>query len=210
MATVRREVREAASALAAADPVMAEAIEDHGLPRPTARVAPSQRFAVLARAICYQQLAGQAAAAIHRRLVDLLEGDVSARAVLGVSVEQLRSCGLSGSKAASIRDLAEHVDTGDVELEQAGRWGDERLIEELTRVRGIGVWTAQMFMMTSLRRPDVWPVLDFGVRKGWSVLYELPEIPTAKELESMADHLRPHRSLVSHYCWRSVDTILIG
>jgi len=166
-----------------------------------------QHFAELARMICYQQLAGRAAAAIHGRFEALFDGPPTPEAVLALPVERLRSVGLSAAKTASIRDLAEKVEEGLVKLPRVARLPDDEVVRELVLVRGIGEWTAHMFLMFQLGRLDVWPVLDFGVRAGYARLYDLPEPPTPKQLEPQGERFRPYRSLVAWYCWRAVDTV---
>jgi DNA-3-methyladenine glycosylase II len=173
------------------------------LPRPT-----THHFAALAESILFQQLAGAAAAAIHRRFVALFDGDLSPEAVLALPGERLRTAGLSGSKAASIRDLAAKVADGSVPLDHINRLPDEKIIDRLTVVRGIGRWTAEMFLIFQLRRLDVWPVDDYGVRKGFALAYGLPELPTPKQLQVEGERFRPYRTVVSWYCWRAVDTVL--
>ena len=165
----------------------------------------SDRFASLAEIIVYQQLAGRAAATIHGRLVAVLGGEVTPERVLAASPELLASAGLSGAKAASIRDLAEKVVTGEVSLERIGRLSDDAVIEHLTRVRGIGPWTADMFLLGTLGRLDVWPTGDYGVRAGFAAAWALAEVPTAAELMVLGEPFRPYRSLVAWYCWRVMD-----
>ena len=168
-------------------------------------------FAELARAISYQQLAGKAASAIHARFVALFDGDgPTPEAVLALPVDALRGAGLSGSKTASIRDLADKAIDGTVQLDRVARLPDDEIVRELTLVRGIGRWTAEMFLMFQLGRLDVWPVGDFGVRKGYATLYGLPGPPGARELETLGDRFRPYRSVAAWYCWRAVDTITPG
>ena len=121
-------------------------------------------------------------------------------------VEALRGAGLSGAKARSIHDLAAHVADGRVRLERMGRLSDEAVILELTQVWGIGTWTAQMFLMFTLRRLDVWPVGDLGVRAGWARAHGLTEVPGPAELEVLGEVFRPYRSVAAWYCWRAVDT----
>ena len=157
--------------------------------------------------ICYQQLAGRAAAAIHGRFEALFDGKPTPEAVLAMPLEQLRGAGLSNAKATSIVDLAEKVDAGDVALDRVARLPDEEVVRELVLVRGIGEWTAHMFLMFQLGRLDVWPTLDFGVRNGFARLYRLDEMPTPKQLGPEGDRFRPYRSLVAWYCWRAVDTV---
>lgn len=183
-------------------------VSAHG-PAELRRARPRRtHFAELARAICFQQLAGAAARTIHGRFEAALAGEVTPEAVLALPVETLRAAGLSANKTASIRDLAEKVVAGEVELDRVARLSDEKIVGELTLVRGIGRWTAEMFLMFQLGRLDVWPVGDLGVRKGYAVIHGRPEMPTAKELEELGDPLRPYRSLAAWYCWRAADTQL--
>ena len=155
--------------------------------------------------ICFQQLAGAAARTIHGRFEALFDGDPTPEEVLATPVDTLRAAGLSGAKTASIRDLAEHVLAGTVVLDRVGRRSDDQIVEQLTLVRGIGRWTAEMFLMFQLGRLDVWPVDDLGVRKGYARLYELPETPPARVLEPLGEPYRPYRSVAAWYCWRAVD-----
>ncbi len=196
---------EAVASLAATDPVLAGLVERHGPPPPRRRVPVDRRFGDLARNIVYQQLAGKAAASIHGRFVAVLDGDVCAERVLATPGEELRACGLSGSKTASLLDLADKVAAGEVPLERIGRLSDEEVVERLTVVRGIGPWTAQMFLMSTLSRLDVWPVGDYGVRAGFARAWDLGEMPSPKELDVLGEPFRPYRSLVAWYCWRAAD-----
>src|SRR5438093_13297997 len=165
------------------------------LPRPT-----TTHFAALAESILYQQLAGAAAAAIHGRFVALFDHQLTPEAVLAVPESRLRGVGLSGSKAASIRDLAAKVADGTVPLERIERLPDEEIVTRLSVVRGIGRWTAEMFLIFQLRRLDVWPVDDYGMRQGWTLAYGLPELPKPKELHAEGDRFRPYRTVVAWYC----------
>lgn len=198
-------VIQATASLRERDPVLAGLIDRHGPPPPRRRVPAVRRFANLAEMIVYQQLAGKAAASIHGRFVLALGGAVRPEAVLAASPELLSSCGLSGAKSASIRDLADKVMSGEVELDRIGRLTDDQVVEHLTRVRGIGPWTAQMFLMSTLGRLDVWPVGDFGVRAGFGRAWGLGEIPAPKELVELGEPFRPYRSLVAWYCWQVAD-----
>lgn len=160
----------------------------------------------MTRSIVFQQLAGKAASAIHGRFLGLFPGgDVTAASVLSIPEGALRKVGLSGNKAASIRDLAVKVDDGTVRLEGVGRRSDEQVVTELTRVRGIGRWTAEMFLMFQLGRLDVWPVDDFGVQQGYRRIQHLEEVPRRREFDAAADPFRPYRSVAAWYCWRSAD-----
>jgi 3-methyladenine DNA glycosylase/8-oxoguanine DNA glycosylase len=203
------KVVEGANRLAATDPVLQRALADHGPPDLRRGRPRRAHFAELARMICYQQLAGRAAAAIHGRFEQLFDGQgPTPDGVLALPEDKLRSVGLSRAKAASIRDLAHKVDDGDVELDRMSRLPDAEVVRELTLVRGIGEWTAHMFLMFQLGRLDIWPTLDYGVRSGYARLFDLPGPPTAKQLEPMGEPFRPYRSLVAWYCWRAVDTVV--
>ncbi len=185
--------------------MLAALIDRHGLPPRRRPVPAAERFGALARTIVYQQLAGNAAASIHGRFEAALGRPVTHEAVLAAAPEQLAACGLSGAKAASIQDLAAKVAGGEVSLGRIGRLTDEQVVDHLTRVRGIGPWTAQMFLLGTLVRLDVWPTGDYGVRAGFGRAWGLAEPPTPKELEAHGERFRPYRSLVAWYCWRVVD-----
>ncbi|MGH2573570.1 MAG: DNA-3-methyladenine glycosylase family protein [Actinomycetota bacterium] len=192
----------AAAEVAARDPVMAGLMGQTGrfrLPKPT-----TDHFAALAESILYQQLAGAAAAAIHRRFVALFDGALSPAAVLALPEERLRAAGLSRNKTASIRDLAAKVADGTVPVTRLDRLPDEEIIERLSVVRGIGRWTAEMFLIFQLRRLDVWPVDDYGVRQGYSLAYGLPELLPPKQLQVEGDRFRPYRTVAAWYCWQAV------
>jgi DNA-3-methyladenine glycosylase II len=196
--------REAAGILAKRDPVLARLIDEAG--PISLRRATLTPFGALVQAIVYQQLAGAAAKAIHGRLTAAINGHVEPEAMLALSDETLRAVGLSANKVLSLRDLATKVLDGTVPISprSLGRKSDEEITGQLTAVRGIGPWSAQMFLMFQLRRLDVWPVLDFGVRRGYGLAWELPT-PTARELEPLGDPFRPYRSVVAWYCWRAVE-----
>jgi DNA-3-methyladenine glycosylase II len=195
---------EAAGVLASRDPVLAGLVEAAGPIRIGRRTG--SHFAGLVEAIVYQQLAGAAATAIHRRLLTALDEDVQPETLLALSDETLRAAGLSANKARSLRDLAAKVLDGTVILAPRGlsRQSDEEVIARLSTVRGIGPWTAQMFLIFRLRRLDVWPTGDFGVRQGYGLAWNMP-MPTARELEPLGDPYRPYRTVVAWYCWRAVE-----
>jgi DNA-3-methyladenine glycosylase II len=196
---------EAAAALAAQDPVIGDLVARYGTPPGRPHVAAGLRFATLAGSILYQQLAGNAAAAIHTRFVAALGGTVTPEAVLATSTEELRACGLSGAKAASIRDLADKVSSGQIALERIGRLSDEAVVDHLIQVRGIGRWTAEMFLIGTLGRLDVWPVGDYGVRAGYGRGWGLGALPTPTELLALGEPYHPYRTVVAWYCWRVAD-----
>jgi 3-methyladenine DNA glycosylase/8-oxoguanine DNA glycosylase len=205
---VRRAVIEGSEALARQDPAFGPLVEALGpadLRRGRAR---RTHFAELVRAICYQQLAGAAARTIHGRLEVALGGHPTPESVLALTAEEMRAVGLSANKAASIRDLASRVLAGEVELDRVAKLSDDEIVGELTLVRGIGRWTAEMFLMFQLGRLDVWPTGDLGVRKGYALLHGLAEMPTPRLLEELGDPLRPFRSIAAWYCWRAADTQL--
>ena len=183
------------------------ALKTHGIPDLKRARPRATYFPQLVRSICYQQLAGRAASAIHGRFAALFDGPPTPQAVLALSFDELRSVGLSGSKATSIQDLAEKVDAGLVELDRMNRLSDDDVVRELTLVRGIGEWTAHMFLMFQLGRLDVWPTGDYGVRTGFGRMYGLPEMPKPKELEALGEPFHPYRSIVACWCWQTVDIV---
>jgi len=199
-----RSYKAAAEILSERDPVLHRLIAEAGPPQvnpPT-----ETHFAALVRAILYQQLAGAAARAIHGRLIAALGGEVTPERFLSLSSQTLRAVGLSANKAASMRDLATRVLDGSVVLDPAGLRGqsDDEVVARLSGVRGIGTWTAQMFLIFQLRRLDVWPTGDLGVRKGFGLAWGMPT-PTPKQLEALGDPYRPYRSVVAWYCWRAAE-----
>jgi DNA-3-methyladenine glycosylase II len=196
--------REAARQLADRDPVLARLVAEGGLP--SFPVSAETHFATLVRAITYQQLAGNAARAIHGRLITALGDEVLPERLLALSDEALRGAGLSRNKTASLRDLSAKVLDGTVVLEprRLARESDTEIVERLTSVRGIGRWTAEIFLMFQLRRLDVWPTGDLGVRRGYGLAWDVPT-PTEKELDVLGEAYHPYRSIVAWYCWRAVD-----
>ena len=194
----------AAAILAEQDPVIRRLVAEAGPPQLS---APTEtHFETLVRGIVYQQLAGPAARAIHGRLIAALDGEVTPERLLALPDETLRSAGLSARKVASLRDLAAKVLDGTVVLDPTGlrRQNDAEVIERLSAVLGIGKWTAEMFLMFQLRRLDVWPTGDLGVRKGFGLAWGIPT-PTPKQLEPLGDPYRPYRSVVAWYCWRAAE-----
>jgi DNA-3-methyladenine glycosylase II len=198
----RLDVTAATAAVSAADPAMADFIRERG-PYPP-RLGQGDPFASLARAIVFQQLATRAAAAIHARFVEAIGGSVTAEAVLATPVEALRAAGLSGAKTASLVDLATKTTDGTVPLAGIEALDDDEIVERLSSVRGIGRWTAEMFLLFELGRPDVWPVDDFGVRLGWGLIHGLTEIIKPRALFGEGERFRPYRSLVALYAWHAV------
>lgn len=160
-------------------------------------------FSDLARSIVFQQLATSAATAIHGRMVEALGGAVEPAAILEASEEPLRAAGLSRSKIASLRDLATRVAGREVRLDDLERLTDDAIVERLVTVRGIGQWTAEMFLIFTMRRGDVWPVGDLAVRVGYARIFGLPEPPSQKELVPLGDPFRPYRTTAAWYCWQA-------
>jgi DNA-3-methyladenine glycosylase II len=196
--------RAAALELADRDPVLARLVRDGGLPR-LPRPAETH-FATLVRSVVYQQLAGAAARAIHGRLLLALEDDVTPERVMAADVSALRAAGLSGRKAESLRDLAAKVLDGTVILEprRLGRLDDEDIITRLSSVQGIGRWSAQIFLIYQLRRLDIWPTGDLGIRRGYGLAWGT-ETPSPRQLEGLGEAYRPYRTVVAWYCWRAVS-----
>ncbi len=184
---------------------MAAAVEAVGHCTLTRRRHPGGAFAALARSILYQQLAGPAAAAIHARFVALYGGRPTPGAVLATPVDDLRTAGLSAAKAASIKDLASHVQSGSLRLDRLSRMDDEQIVTRLSAVRGIGRWTAEMFLIFQLNRPDVWPAGDLGVRTGYVRIQGLAAPPTPAHLVRLGEPYRPYRTVAAWYCWRILD-----
>jgi DNA-3-methyladenine glycosylase II len=165
---------------------------------------PDGPFGALARAIVYQQLAGRAAQAIYTRVRAAVGPALTSETLAAVSDKRLRRAGLSANKLASLRDLAAKVSDGTVTLPRSSVRSDDELIERLTMVRGIGPWTAQMYLLFELRRLDVWPVGDLGVRQGYALIWGLPNVPEPKQLEELGERFRPYRSIVARYCWAAL------
>ena len=201
---------EAERALGKRDPVMRELIRRTG-PCTIGSRRTHDHFGSLVQAIVFQQLAGKAAAAIHGRFVALFDGHkITPEAVLATGHARLRSVGLSEAKTLAILDLASKVEDGTVPLRSISRYDDDTIVERLSSVRGIGRWTAEMFLMFQLGRTDVWPVDDLGVRKGYALAYGLDEMPKPKELVELGERFRPYRSVAAWYCWRAVETVTPG
>jgi DNA-3-methyladenine glycosylase II len=175
-----------------------------GLPPRRRNGLVDERFASLVRAITFQLLTTKAAGTIHGRVHGLCGETVNVDAILGVGVDQLRGAGLSRTKAQAMIDLAQRVRDQEVRLSRHGRMSDVEILREVTTVRGIGPWTGQMYLMNTLARADVWPVGDFGVRSGWSLLHGEQEIITENELRDAGEKFVGVRSAVAWYCWEAV------
>lgn len=175
------------------------------------RVGPCQivprepTFETLARSITFQQLSGKAAGTIFERVRKAVGRRFTAAAFLKVSREELRACGLSRQKIASLTDLAERVARREIQFHKLPELEDEDIISVLSQVRGVGVWTVQMFLIFALQRPNVMPLADLGIRNAVRKAYNLPELPKPAELTALAEKWRPYCSIASWYLWRSLD-----
>jgi DNA-3-methyladenine glycosylase II len=193
----------AISEVAAGDPVLANLVALAGPIKHRPR-DPDGHFGMLVRAIVFQQLAGNAARAIHQRVLAAVDGDLTPAALAAVPDKTLRAAGLSANKLASLRDLSTKFLDGTLELVRLSRKTDEEIAARLVTVRGIGNWTAEMFLMFELRRMDVWPVDDLGVRQGYGLAWGVEPPPLARELLPLGERFRPYRSIVARYCWEAV------
>ena len=187
------------------DPVLAALIRKHG-PCGLAAAQRADHFSALVRAIVGQQLSTKAATTIHRRLIELMaNGTATPEGIAALSDGQLRAVGLSRQKTAYLRDLSTRVATGDVRLDALGRMTDDEVIAELTKIKGVGRWTAEMFLMFRLHRPDVLPVGDLGIVNAVKNVYRLRKTPTPDRLMKIGEPWRPYRSVACWYLWRSLD-----
>ena len=206
---MRISLRAAVDEVAARDPVLAHLVALVG-PITHRPRDPDGRFGALVRAIVYQQLAGRAAQAIHQRVRATVGDTLTPETLTAVPDDALRTAGLSANKLASLRDLSAKILEGTVDLTQSSRLSDDELIAALITVRGIGRWTAEMYLMFELRRLDVWPVDDLGVRQGYGLAWRLDPPPSAKQLAPLGERFRPYRSIVARYCWAAVALLRGG
>ena len=200
--------------LAATDPTMAALIDRIGAIdletrlRRRAEQAPPDAYGALLRAIVGQQLSTKAARTIHLRVLDLFGGrDPGPQELLDADTAALRGAGLSGRKVEYVRDLARHVLSGELELDRLDRLGDEEVISEIVAVRGLGRWTAEMFLIFHLRRPDVLSGGDLGIRRAIQIEYGLEEMPAPAAVVEMSERWSPHRSLASLSLWESLAAV---
>jgi DNA-3-methyladenine glycosylase II len=194
-------MREALVHLRKADPVLSQIIEQVGAYRMQYR---EPDFSTLVRSIVSQQISGKAAATVYARLTRAAKR-VNAASIGRLSDEQLREIGLSGQKASYLRDLSERTLRRELRFQRLAALSDEEVIASLTQVRGVGVWTAQMFLMFALRRPDVLPTADLGIRSAMRKAYDLADLPSPAEMEEIARPWRPWASVACWYLWRSLD-----
>lgn len=186
------------------DPVLAAVIRKHG----ACGLASAQRadhFSALVRAITGQQLSTKAASTIYARLAALMPGGVTPGALSTLTDDQMRAVGMSRQKISYFRDLSEKALSGAVPLDALDALSDDDVIAALTRVKGIGRWSAEMFLMFRLHRPDVLPVDDLGIVNAVKNVYRLRQPPTAERIRKIGEAWRPYRSVASWYLWRSLD-----
>jgi 3-methyladenine DNA glycosylase/8-oxoguanine DNA glycosylase len=209
MSRLRYNRREAVRHLRATCPEMNRFLADCGPLK--LRVARADLFEALSAAIIYQQLSGKAALTIHGRFCSLFTDETPvASQVASLTVDTLRGAGLSNNKALAIRDLAEKAIDGTLaSRRRLGRMDDDAVIANLCQVRGIGPWTAQMFLIFNLGRPDVMPATDLGIQKGVQFVYGMDELPAPDKVLDVTAHLAPYRSAASWYFWLAADTGLI-
>lgn len=198
----------ASAELAASDPVMAGLIDrlgEQSLTTRRRRTPAIDAFGTLLRSVVGQQVSVKAAAAIYGRVAALFGEETPApEALLEIEPQALRDAGLSWRKVEYVRDLAGHVVSGELELDRLGELSDEEVIAEITAVRGLGLWSAQVFCMFFLERPDVLPAGDLGIRHAIEIEYGLEAIPPPKEVERIGERWSPHRTLASIYLWESL------
>jgi DNA-3-methyladenine glycosylase II len=196
------------AALREADPVMARLVDEHAVAvrRDLKRERPGDAYGALLRSIVGQQLSTKAARTIYGRMTDLFDGHApTPYQLLAVDPELIRAAGLSYGKISYLRDLAAHVEDGSLELERLPELSDEEVTAQLTAIKGLGQWTADMFMMFHLGRPDILPVGDLGIRRAAQVEYRMRKLPDAKRLEKVARPWRPYRTLACLFLWSSLD-----
>lgn len=203
MAVPQQKINKALRHLRSSDPVMRDVIRRVG---PFRMRLERDRFRMLVRSIISQQISTSAARSIRLRFEALVHPEEpTPQNVAGLSVEELRSAGVSPQKAGYLLDLATRVTADEVRLRDIGRLSDEKVIAELTQIKGIGRWTAQMFLMFSLGRLDVFPHDDLGVRSAIRNLYGIDELPDKTTSHQIAEPWRPYASVASWYCWRSIE-----
>ena len=197
------DIAQALDALASDHEPIARALAQVGYPEERRR---DHSFATLARIVVGQQVSVAAAASITRKLVNALGGDLSAESVLMCSEEDLRGAGLSRQKVSYIQSLATAEASGHLSLTALPELSDDEAIAAITDIKGFGEWSAHMYLMFSLGRPDIWPVGDLAVREGFKRIQGLKERPTAAQLKPLGDLYRPQRSALALLCWRFCTT----
>ena len=195
-------MRKAVNHLKKCDPILAAIIERVG---PCRMEFGEPQFSSLAETIVYQQLNGKAAVTIFQRFAALAGEPLTPQGIMKLTAEQMRGVGLSKQKSAYLRDLAEHTDRGDLDFSRLPELSDDEVIKHLTQVKGIGVWTSHMFLMFSLRRPNVLPTGDYGIQTAIKKHYKKRKLPQPAHMEKIARCWEPYRSVACWYLWRSLD-----
>ncbi len=195
-------MRHAVAHLKKSDPVLATMMARVGPFRMTYR---DPTFEALVRAIAFQQLNGKAAATIFNRLVEAAGGSITPESILALSEAQMRACGLSRQKLSYLRDLAQKTQSGELDFTRLSQMSEQEVIDHLTRVKGIGVWSAQMFLIFALRHPDIMPTADYGIRLAIKKAYGKRKLPNAKQILRISQCWQPYRSIACWYLWRSLD-----
>ncbi len=195
-------MQEAIRHLKQSDPILSEIIEKVGEYAIRFR---DPDFETLVKSIVYQQLSGRVASVIFERLAKAAGGTVTPESILKLRPSRMRTLGLSTQKTAYIRDLARHIRDGNVVFDELLALSDQEVIDRLTEVKGIGVWTVHMFLIFALRRTDILPTGDLGIRNAIRKAYGLAELPSPAEMERMADRWRPYCTVASWYLWRSLE-----
>jgi DNA-3-methyladenine glycosylase II len=195
-------MRKAINHLKKSDPTLAAIISSVG---PCRMEYGEPTFHSLAESILYQQLNGKAAVTIFKRFTDLVGDPVTPQGILKATDAELRAVGLSKQKATYLRDLAEKTTAGLLEFERLGELPDDEVIRHLTQVKGVGVWTAHMFLMFTLRRPDILPTGDYGIQAAMKKHYRKRKLPKPPVMEKIAKPWSPYRSVACWYLWRSMD-----
>lgn len=206
MATARKltSIKSIQKHLAEQDKHLAKFLDGAPLYPVAANPDDGSHYETIVSSIVGQQLSGKAAATIRGRLIDQAGSPIKPKKVLNLGHDKLREAGLSNAKARTILEFSQAIVDG-FDIEGIDDLPDEQVLKELTQFWGIGRWTVEMFMMHKMSRMDIWPVGDLGVRKGWALIKNLKEVPTEKEMEHIADHLAPYRSVVAWHCWRATD-----
>jgi DNA-3-methyladenine glycosylase II len=195
-------MRSAVRYLKKADPILAAIIEQVG---PCRMQYGPPEFHSLAEAIVYQQLNGKAAVTIFKRFTDLTGDPVTPQGILKLTDAQLRAVGLSKQKSSYLKDMAEKASRGDLDFSRLPEMTDDEVIQHLTQVKGVGVWTAHMFLMFTLRRPDILPTGDYGIQVAMKKHYKKRKLPKPEQMMKIARQWEPYRSIACWYLWKSLD-----
>jgi DNA-3-methyladenine glycosylase II len=207
MAHTARTMRKAADFIVSVDPAFGPIVEESPLCSIGRKTGPQpDHFTALVTSVVGQQLSIKAADTINGRLHAHFGGGVTPEAVVLAHIDELRSVGLSGAKTRTIKELAHAIHSGNLDLQVAADHEDDHTIAaELTKFWGIGRWTAEMFLMFTLHRLDVWPVGDLAMRRGWEQIHNMRTEIDPKKLDALGNKFRPYRSVVAWYCWRVID-----